>query len=153
MESSTAPVAAAFWIALTTVALISTLGLKLTVRLAAPKADNGWDNAIGYVLVSGLLLYFPVRWMIGSGSWALMLLSPLVVWAVQTAALKLIYEITVFRAWLLGLAHTLLTTTVTTALALATGVVLAYILYGQIISDPVRIIRIILRLIGIELPF
>lgn len=143
----------AFWIALAAVVLISTLTLKGTVRVLAKGADNGWDNAFGYVLVSTALLWFPVRWMLSSGSWTLMLLAPFVCWVVQVIALKIIYQINPLHAWMVGVTHTVLATFVTTTVAIGTGVVLAYILYGQIISDPVRVIRIILRLIGIELPF
>ena len=50
----------ALWISLATLVLIAAVTLKLTVRLLAPKIDNGWDNAIGYVLASALLFLFPV---------------------------------------------------------------------------------------------
>src|SRR5262245_28758246 len=123
----------AFWVSLGLVSLISTLMMRLSIRLFAKKADNGWDNAVGYVLVSGLILYFPVRWMLGSGSWALIALAPMLTWIVQTLTVKVFYEVSTFHAWLLGVVHTLATTFVTTTIAFGVGVVLAYILYGQII--------------------
>jgi hypothetical protein len=143
----------AFWIALTIVTVLSTLCMRASVRLVARGADNGWDNALGYVVATGLVLFFPVRWMLGSHSWALMLLAPVVCWIVQVIALRAIYQLNALHALILGVTHTLIATFVTTSVAIGTGIVLAYILYGQIISDPVRIIKIILRLIGIDLPF
>lgn len=141
----------AFWISLAVVALISTLTLRGTVRVMAKGADNGWDNALAYVLISGLMLWFPLRWLLTSGSWGLILLAPLLCWIVQLVLLKVIYQINPLHAWLVGVTHTVVATAITTSVAIGTGIVLAYILYGQIISDPVRIIRIILRLIGIEI--
>jgi hypothetical protein len=142
----------AAWIAFALVALISTVLLKLSVRVLAKSADNGWDNAISYGVVT-LLLAIPVSWMLRSGSWFLWGLAPMFVWAVQTWALKVIYEIKATRAWLLGMAHTFVVSTTVSILALGVAIVACYILYGKIISDPMFLIRLILRLIGIELPF
>jgi hypothetical protein len=142
----------AAWITALLVALISTVMLKLSVRVMAKGADNGWDNAISYGVVT-LLLAIPVSWMLRSGSWFLFGLTPLFVWAVQTWALRVIYEIKLLRAWLLGLVHATVVSTIVTGLALVVAVIACYILYGKIISDPMFLIRLILRLIGIELPF
>jgi hypothetical protein len=48
----------------------------------------------------------------------------------------------------LGVVHTLATAAVTTVLAAAAAIVAAYIMYGRIISDPLILLKIILRLIG-----
>ncbi|MCK6544990.1 hypothetical protein L6R52_03925 [Myxococcota bacterium] len=141
----------AAWIAFAIVAILSTLLLRLSVRVVAKGADNGWDNALAYGVVT-LLLAFPVGWLIGAG-WIGALFAPLVVWIVQTVALRLIYEVPPLRAWALGVVHALLTTITVTSLTITAGLVAAYILYGKIISDPMFLIRLILRLIGIELPF
>jgi hypothetical protein len=141
----------AAWIAFGLTAVISTLLLKLTVRVVAKDADNGWDNAFAYGVVT-LLMAIPVSWMLQSGSWLLFGLVPLFVWAGQTIALRVIYEVKTLRAWVIGFVHATLTSTAVMTLALATAVVAAYILYGKIISDPWFLIRLILRLIGFDLP-
>ncbi len=143
----------AFWIAVAVMALVSVLTLRGTVAVIAKRADNGWDNAITYVLVTGLVLFFPCRWMVGSGAWIWMVLAPVVCWVVQVIAVRWIYELNPLHSWMVAVTHTVFSTVANVSVAIGAGVVAAYILYGQIISDPVRIIRIILRLIGIEPPF
>lgn len=140
----------AAWVAFAIVAIVSTLLLRLTVRLLAKEADNGWDNALTYGITTAILA-FPVGWMLKAGVfWAA--LAPALVWTVQTTALTFIYEVRALRAWGIGVVHTVLVTMATTTLALAAALVAAYVLYGKIISDPMFLIRLILRLIGIELP-
>jgi hypothetical protein len=139
----------ALWITAALVAVLASLVMKLSVRVVAKSADNGWDNAIAYVLTTALVLYFPVRWMLGSGSWAWIALAPVLIWIVQTVTLRIFYELSLGRAWALGLVHTMVTGLVTTALATVVAIVAAYIMYGRIIADPMILIRIILRLIGI----
>jgi hypothetical protein len=140
---------AALWITTALIALLASVLMKLSVRVVARSADNGWDNAIAYVVTTALVLYFPVRWMMTSGSWAWIALAPALVWIVQTVTLRVFYELSLGRAWVLGLVHTLTTAAVTSALSLVVAVIAAYIMYGRIISDPMILIRIILRLIGI----
>lgn len=141
--------ATAAWIAALVTAACFVLLLKLTVRLVGRKAlDNGWDNALAYT-VATTALALAVRWVIGTRSWLLIGLSPMFLWIGQTIALKLIYEIKTKTAVLIGITHTAVTTTVLSGLTMAAGVVAAYLLYGKIISDPMFLIRLILRLIGI----
>ncbi|MCC7382436.1 MAG: hypothetical protein IT384_11430 [Deltaproteobacteria bacterium] len=142
----------AFWIALGVFSLLSALTLRLTVRFLARGADNGWDNAVAYLAASGLVLYFPVRWMLGSDSWTWWALAAPLVWLVQVVTLRAVYEINTWRAVLVGIVHTVTTSVVTGAVTVTAGIIAAYILYGQIITDPVRVIRMILRWLGIEIP-
>jgi hypothetical protein len=140
----------AAWISFALVAIISTLLLRLTVRVLAKTADNGWDNALAYGAVN-LVLAVALNWIFHSGSYFLIAIAPLLIWAAQTIALVVIYEMRALRAWAVGIVHALITTTVVTGLALTAAMVAAYILYGKIISDPMFLIRLILRLIGIEI--
>lgn len=138
----------AAWIAATATALCWVLLLRLTIRVFGRGADNGWDNALAYA-VATVVLFFPARWMIGSRSLLLISLAPALVWAGQIVALKVIYEVKALRALMIGATHTVVTSAVVSTLALATGVVVAYVMYGKIISDPMILIRILLRLIGL----
>ena len=142
----------AFWITLGAVAALHAGLLRLTVPVVAKKADNGWDNAFAYVVVTGLMAYFPMRWMFESDSVLLTFFALPLCWVAQTVTLKTLYETTLVRAWLLGVFHTVVSACVTTALTLIAGVIAAYIMYGKIISDPMRLVRLLLQLIGIELP-
>jgi hypothetical protein len=141
---------AAAWITFAAVALIWVLMLKGTVRVVGGgKLDNGWDNAMAYAMVTALLA-IPVSWMFGS--WFLMFLIPPFVWVAQTIAIKVIYEVKPLLAWTIGLVHAVAASFVVGTLTLTAGFVAAYIMYGKIISDPMFLVRLILRLIGIELP-
>lgn len=133
------------------VALIWTLTLRLSVRMVAKTADNGWDNALGYGVVT-LLMGIPLRWLFGTHSWLLIALSPLLIWAAQVVALKWIYELRPLHAWLLGVLHGLISTFCIGTVTVAAGAVAAYVLYGRIVADPMILVRLILRLIGVELP-
>jgi hypothetical protein len=140
----------AAWITFIVVALVWVLMLKGTVRfLGGGKLDNGWDNALAYTMVTALLA-IPVSWMFGS--WFLMLLIPPFVWIAQTIAIKVIYEVKPLLAWTIGLVHAIAASFVVGTLTLTAGFIAAYIMYGKIISDPMFLVRLILRLIGIELP-
>lgn len=142
----------AAWFAAAVVGLISTLLLRLTVRLIAKGTDNGWDNALTYgAVLVGLSIF--TGWGASTGGVFFLLITPLFWWFVQTIALRFIYEVRTLQAWLIGVVHTLLTSMAVTALGLMIAVIAAYVLYGRIISDPMFLIRLILRLIGIELPF
>lgn len=138
----------AAWITAIVTALIWVLLLKGTVRVFAKTADNGWDNALAYGVVS-ILMFFPAKWMITSGSFVLISLAPAVVWAGQLIGLKVIYELKALHALLIGATHALVTSFVVTGLALVAGVVAAYVMYGKIIADPMILIRLVLRLIGL----
>lgn len=141
---------AAVWV-LALIAILTILLLRATVRLLARSADNGWDNAIAYSIVSAALVTL-LGWIAGSGGLLFLLVAPLLCWAAQTYALHFIYEVRLLHAWMIGVTHAFLVTVVVSSLTLAAAVVAAYILYGRIISDPMFLIRLILRLIGIELP-
>jgi hypothetical protein len=141
----------AAWITLTLVSLVSVLLMRGTVRAFGQGADNGWDNAIGYVVVTGLL-YFGIAWL-AQTSFLLAALAPLFAWIGQTLTIRFIYEVRTARAWLLGIFHAFATTVVVGAMGLAVAFVAAYVLYGKIISDPMYLLRLLLRLIGIDLPF
>jgi hypothetical protein len=140
----------AAWITFFVVALVWVLMLKMTVRVVGGgRLDNGWDNALAYTMVTALLA-IPVSWMFGS--WFLAVLIPPFVWLAQTIAIKVIYEVKPLLAWTIGLVHAVLASFVVGTVTLTAGFVAAYIMYGKIISDPMFLVRLILRLIGIELP-
>lgn len=141
----------ALWSAAAVVAIVWTLSLRFSVRLLAKDADNGWDNAIGYGLAT-LALWIPLKMLFEGHHWALLSIFPGLMWLGQTFALKWIYEVRTLRAWGIGLLHGLFAGTTITGLTVAAGAVAAYILYGRIVSDPMWLIALILRLIGIELP-
>jgi hypothetical protein len=141
----------AAWISLAVVTLVSILAMKGTVRLAAGKVDNGWDNAVAYVIASGVVVV-GCAWVASMG-WFFAFLVPLLAWTAQTIAIKQIYQVRLARAWLIGTLHTFVTSTIVGAIGLSIAFVAAYILYGKIISDPMFLIRLLLKLIGIELPF
>ncbi|MBI4815278.1 MAG: hypothetical protein HY791_03400 [Deltaproteobacteria bacterium] len=144
---------ASLWVTLALFTLISTLLLKTTVRLTAKKSDNGWDNAMTYIALTGVLVAFPIRWMVTSHSLWLMALAPAALWLAQTIALRAIYQVSTTRALLMGMLHSTLTSLVVGLLMFLAGVVVAYLLYGKIISDPLGAILVLLRWLGISLPF
>ncbi len=123
--------------------------LRLTVRVfGRGKLDNGWDNALAYGVVSALML-FPVKWMIGSKSLILISLIPAVIWAGQLIALKVIYEVKALHALLIGATHAAVSTAILGALTVVAGFIVAYVTYNKIITDPMILVRLILRLIGL----
>lgn len=143
---------AAAWITFILVTLVWVLMLRGTVRvLGGGRLDNGWDNALAFGLVTALLA-IPVRWMFQADSWLLTLLIPPFVWVSQTIALKVIYEVKPLLAVAIGIVHGLVSSFVVGTMTLTAGFIAAYIMYGKIISDPMFLVRLILRLIGIELP-
>ena len=140
------------WITFAVVTLVWVLMLRGTVRLlGGGRLDNGWDNAFAYSLVTALLA-IPVRWMFKSDSWLLMSMIPAFVWIAQTVAIKTIYEVKPFLAWGIGIVHAGISSFVLGTMTLTAGFIAAYLMYGKIISDPMFLVRLILRLIGIELP-
>lgn len=141
----------AAWISLALITLVSVLAMKGTVRLAAGKTDNGWDNAVAYVIVTGLVVVG--CGFIAAQGWFFAMLVPLLAWTAQTIAIRHIYEVKLARAWLVGVLHALITSTIVGAIGLSVAFVAAYILYGKIISDPMFLVRLLLKLIGIDLPF
>ena len=138
------------WIAAALAALMWMLTLRLSVRLVDKELDNGWDNAIGYAIVSALAMSVALS-MLTMGWVALA--APLVVLGVQVWSLAFIYEVGGLKAFLLGLLHTTLFTAATVTAAVIAGAIAIYLLYGKIISDPMVILRIILRWLGFEWPF
>lgn len=143
----------AFWVVFAFVAGLSAVLLRICVRLFARGADNGWDNAFGYVLALSALFYFPVRWLVGAHSLPLLLLVPPIVLSAQLFSLRTIYQVTWKRAFALGALHTTVASIFFGTLTFAVAVVAAYIMYGRIISDPMILVRIILKLLDIPFPF
>src|SRR3990170_9031822 len=133
------------------VGLASAALLRGTVRLTARKADNGWDNAFAYVLCTGLLTV-PAGWLLHTGHLLFVPLAPLLFWIGQTVALVLIYELRIFHAWLVGLAHAVVTAAALGALATIGGAIALYVIYGKIVADPIAVLRWLLSLLGVELP-
>lgn len=140
----------AAWIAIAVVALLHVGLLRLTVRLLAKPADNGWDNAIGYAAVTTALVV-ALRWVFGTHSLVLYLVAPPLFWIAQTVALKILYQVRPPLAWFIGVVHAAITTMAVTAVGFTAAAIAAYILYGRIIGDPMFLVRLLLRLIGIEL--
>ncbi len=140
----------AVWIIAIVAAGIWLLTLRASVRLVSRELDNGWDNALGYGVVSALVVSMALS-LLGAGWLAIFI--PVVVAIAQTVALGLIYEVRPFRAVLLGLVHTALFTTASLVTAMISTVVAIYLLYGKIITDPWVILRIILRWLGYDWPF
>lgn len=135
-------------VAVAIIALLSMLVLHGTVGFLARGADNGWDNAFTYVLVSGAGWALVARYLVPVGFWPAVLAAaalPLL----QIGALKWIYEIRTGRALVVALMHTIVTSTVVTTAVLVVGVIAAYVMYGRIIQDPMILVRIVLRLIGL----
>lgn len=141
----------AAWITLALVTIVAILMMKATIPLIAKGSDNGWDNAVAYVIASGLIAA-ALGWF-AMQSWLFAAVAPLVGWAAQTLVLRHVYEIRMARAWAVGVVHTFFTSLVVGAVGLSVAAVAAYILYGKIISDPMFLVRLLLKLIGIELPF
>lgn len=143
----------AFWVVFTVVAALSAVLMRICVRLFARGADNGWDNALGYVIAISALFYFPVRWIIGAHSIPLLLLVPPIVLLVQLFSLKAIYQVTWKRAAALGALHTVVSSLFFGTITFVIAVVAAYIMYGRIIADPMILVRIIMKLLDIPFPF
>ncbi|MBK8010178.1 MAG: hypothetical protein IPK13_02450 [Deltaproteobacteria bacterium] len=142
----------AFWIGATLVAFLYTALLRLAVRVSAKEADNGWDNAIGYSVVT-ILLAFLAGWILESRNILLILLIVPTHVLIQTLAIRVIYEVRYLRALLIGACHALMASLVIGGLATVAGFIAALILKKRIIADPIYFIRLLLRLLGIELPF
>lgn len=143
----------AFWVVFALVAGLSAVLMRICVRLFARGADNGWDNAFGYIIALSALFFFPVRWIIGAHSLPLLLLLPPTVLLVQLFSLRAIYQVTWKRAFVLGALHTTAASIFFGTVTFAIAVVAAYIMYGRIISDPMILVRIILKLLDIPFPF
>lgn len=135
-------------VAVAIIALVSAVVLRGTVGLVARTADNGWDNALAYVAVTGMGWFLAGRYVAPLGMWptvAAALLIPLL----QLGALRWIYELRTGRALAVGVLHTVVASTVVTSLTLVVGVVAAYVMYGRIVQDPMLLVWIVLRLIGL----
>lgn len=125
---------------------------RAAVWLVGKGADNAWDNALGYLAVT-TLAFWPARWAWSNGNWVLLAAIPLAAMVVHLVAIELIYEVGRKRAAVIGLVQLAVSSLLVGACALGIGVVAAYIMYGRIVSDPLLLLRIVLRLIGIEPPF
>jgi hypothetical protein len=135
-------------IALAVVALISTSVLRGTVGFLARGADNGWDNALAYVALSGVAWALVARYLVPLGVFPA-LLSAAVLPLVQLGMLRWIYEIRTGRALAVGIVHTVVASTAITGITLMVGVAAAYVMYGRIVQDPMLLVRLVLRLIGL----
>ena len=138
------------WIVAGAATLIWLLTLRLSVRLVDKALDNGWDNALGYGIVSALTLSISLS-LVGTG-WGAAIV-PLVLLTAQVGALTFIYEIRLLKACLLSFVHAALFAGTSAFVAVVGGAVAIYLLYGKIVSDPLIIIRAILRWLGIDWPF
>ncbi len=132
----------------TFLAVVWSLTLRGSVRLVAPKAENAWDNALAYTLVSAALLWV-LRWLMMEAVWWSIPVAPLLLVAVPVWTLRVVYQIPTRRAAALaavqfGLASTIIFSTLFTVAFIA-----AYLTYGRIISDPWMLVRLLLRLIGL----
>lgn len=140
------------WLALATAGLIHVLVTRATVWMIGKGADNAWDNALGYLVVT-CALSWPIRWVWETPSWLLIALLPALSAVALVSAVRLIYQVGAGRASAIAAIQLTVTSGALALLTLVVGIVAAYIMYGRIISDPVRLLRIVLRLIGIEPPF
>ena len=135
-------------LALALVALISAVVLRGTVGFLARGADNGWDNALAYVVAATVGWGAVVHYVAPLG------LVPTLATAaglpvLQLGLLRWIYELRTGRALAVAITHTVIASTVVTGLTLAVGVVAAYVTYGRIIQDPMILVRLVLRLLGL----
>lgn len=137
------------WILAVVASLIHLGSTRVAVRLLGRGADNAWDNALGYLAVS-VLSFWPTKWAIGSRSLLLVAALPLVLSLLHLFALQVIYEVKKGRALAIGCAQAALSGALTTLAAFGIGVAAAYIVYGRIVSDPLVLLRLVLRLIGID---
>lgn len=139
----------AAWIALGYVATVWVLTLRAGVRWFAPRVDNAWDNAIAYALVCGALAW-PARWLIEHGVWGWVGL-PVLVGGAQILLMRVIYQVKAPHAALLVVAHGALAALVYGLSLFTVGAVIVYLAYGRIVADPMILIRLLAKLIGIDL--
>ena len=140
------------WITLSALALIHVISLRISVRLVGRGAENAWDNALGHLVVTGLLAV-PVRWLWQAELWPAFVLVPPALAFILVVTVRFIYQVSTRRAVALSAVHFALSSFLITSTALITGAIAAYVMYGRIISDPLLLVRIVFRLIGIEPPF
>lgn len=140
---------ALIWIVTTAACALHLMCTRSAVRLACPKADNAFDNALGYLAVS-TFVYWPIKWVWSAQLWWLLIIGgpPLVI-SVHLLALETIYQVSRKRAALLGLVQSVLLAISLVVVGVVLAAVVAYILYGKIISDPIWLLKLLLRLIGI----
>lgn len=142
----------ALWTTLVLAALLHVVLCRVTVRTVGKGADNGLDNAVSY-LGATVILWWPIKWVWATHSWLLVALLPVAIGVALVLSLQLIYEVGRKRALIIAGVHTAVTSAVLGALSLVAGAIAAYVMYGRIISDPRILLRIVLRLIGIDPPF
>ena len=139
----------AAWIALGYAATVWVLTLRVGVRLAAPKVENAWDNALAYALVCGALLW-PARWLLEQGPWG-WIAMPVIIGGAQIWLMRVIYQIRTTHAALMVVVHGVLAVGVYTVSLFTVGAIIVYLAYGRVVSDPMILIRLLAKLIGIEL--
>lgn len=140
------------WAAYAVAGLLHMLATRAAVRLVGRGADNAWDNAFGYVTVAYFLTW-PARWLIATKSlWAIALI-PGLYGVISLFVLAVIYEVSTRRAVIIGLVHGIFCSLFYSVFGLLVGFVAAWIMYGRIVADPLILLRIVLRLIGIDPPF
>jgi hypothetical protein len=76
----------AAWITLALITIVAILMMKVTIPLVAKQADNGWDNAVAYVIASGLITA-ALGWF-AAQSWWFAAAAPMLAWSAQTLVLR-----------------------------------------------------------------
>jgi hypothetical protein len=139
----------ALWVALAFAVTVWVLTLRASVRLFAPKVENAWDNAVAYALVCGALLW-PAQWLLGQGvlGWVVL---PFLIGGTQVWLMRVIYQVTSAQAALLVVLHGAFAAAVYAASLFTVGAIIVYLAYGRVVSDPMLLIRLLAKLIGIEL--
>lgn len=139
------------WVLLASASIWASL-LTFSAAVLKPHGDHGWDDALAQTLCMGAL-YWPLSWLFREDPWLLLTAGPLLIAAAHAVSIKIIYQTTAARAAMLALFHGALSGLVLGGLAVLVAGITAYVWYGRIISDPMILVRVLLRLIGIEPPF
>lgn len=139
----------AAWVAAAFGFTVWVLALRVSVRVAAPKVDNAWDNAIAYALVCVALLW-PASWLLHQGVWGWTVM-PILIGGTQIWLMRVIYQVKSAHAALLVVAHGAFAATVYGISLFTVGAIIVYLAYGRVVADPMILIRLLAKLIGIEL--
>lgn len=121
--------------------------LTLKATLAWGRTDNGWDNAWVHTLWMGLALWAGGLALTAlGGPWALVLL-PGVAAASHTAGTSFIYRLKMPSAARLCALHGGIYTFAAGLSLLAFAAVGAWLWYGRIITDPTRMLRLLMQVL------
>jgi hypothetical protein len=135
--------------ALRLVALVATPGhARGRARSGDRSREQGWDDALAYHVLTGLLLVYPVRWAVLSASPLALVAAALGTWTLQTLALGWLYRVTRLHAWLLGVLHVVVAGAAIGALCVAAGAVATWWLHGEITRDPWAALQWAMRWLG-----